>query len=88
MRNFVSCEKIYDKRRPKVKYYVAFTIFLLSHLKSLIEIHEYQGSTLGGEDLVNNMAKWYLNPAILIYSEANDIYDALRINSFFLNYAD
>lgn len=42
----------------------------------------------GGEDLVNNMVKWYLNFVILIYSEVIDINDVLWINFFFLNYVD
>lgn len=80
--------KIYNKRGPKVKYYVEFTIFFTLAFEVVDWNTWISREYFGGEDLVNNMAKWYLNPAILIYSEAIDIYDALRINSFFLNYAD
>lgn len=78
LRNFVSCEM-------KFKYSVACTILIFFTLA----FEDVDWNTwisredVGGEDLVNNMAKWYLNPAILIYSEAINIYDAPWINSFF-----
>lgn len=47
LRNFVSCEMKEGLYSLSILLRVLFLFFLLSHLKSLIEIHEYQGSTLG-----------------------------------------
>lgn len=46
LRNFVSCEMKEVLYSLSILLRVLFLFFLLSHLKSLIEIHEYQGSKL------------------------------------------
>lgn len=47
LRNFVSCEMKEVLYSLSILLRVLFLFFLLSHLKTLIEIHEYQGRTLG-----------------------------------------
>lgn len=83
LRNFVSCEMKEVLYSLSILLRVLFLFFFTLAFEDVDWNTWISREDVGGEDLVNNMAKWYLNPAILIYSEAINIYDALWINSFF-----